>query len=221
MLTNFDVIFIQAESCLRLFSHGRRSTGFYNIHKPNVGILPNNQNHIRVWCDMHGPNGGWILLFERRNFTIRTPRTWHSYEMGFGKPGFRYWLGNIYMHAITLAEKHALRLEIPYVDERNQWFFGEYDNFEVSSPSTGYIIQVGKYRGNMIDLISDVNHCAFSTWDRDNDKVVDEACARQREGAWWYGNTCNVYDLNTGRIPVLMKTKELLEGTVIQKVAIS
>ena len=161
---------------------------------------------------MDGPNGGWILLQERSNSSFNMYRDWISYEKGFGKPGFGYWLGNIYMHALTSKRNYILRLQLPgYAD-----VIAEYDNFKVLSPSTGYILTLGNYRNGYGNILSVVNNSAFSTWDHDNDEV-DESCARRRKGAWWYRKDCYVYDMNSmlGFVKMKMKAKELLEGDVL------
>lgn len=204
-----------AKSCVRLFIHGRRSTGFFNIHEPDIASLPTNQNFIPAWCDMDGPDGGWILLQERKNDSITFYRDWDSYENGFGEPGFGFWFGNKYMHAITFNRRYVLRLEFPYlVQGQKQRPFAEYDNFQVLSPSTGYILRVGRYRGTINDVMSKHNNSAFSTRDRDNDKVASRSCATEGRGAWWYGNDCDVFDPNTmwASIRIAFKAKEVLEG---------
>lgn len=169
-----------------------------------------------MWCEMQGPDGGWITLFERRNATFDFFRNWISYENGFGKPGFDFWIGNSHMHIITLNGRHIVRFEIlDYFDESNQPFFAEYDDFKVLSPSTKYILQVGKFRGNLADILSGANNSAFSTWDRDNDKT-DKACAIIRKGAWWYGDSCVTHDPNSMRVffSLTMKVREILGGKV-------
>lgn len=207
-----------AESCNRLYIYGSRSAGFYNLLKPDFAPLPKNQRYIQVWCDMSGPNGGWTLLQERKSTTFNLSRNWASYENGFGKPGVGYWLGNIYIHSITFKRKYALRIELPgYRGRPTVTLLAEYDNFQVLGPSTGYILKLGKYRGGLGNILSIVNNSAFSTWDRDNDEVRDEACARRNLGAWWYGKTCYVHDMNgmNGFIRMKMKAKEVLEGNAL------
>lgn len=209
-----------AESCARLFTHGRRSSGFYNIHKPDDASLPGNQIYIRAWCDMDGPNAGWILLQERRDINFNFYRDWVSYENGFGKPGVGYWLGNIYMHALTFKRRYVIRIELP-PNYRNPWRsktrYGYHDNFQVLGPSSGYVLQVGKYWGDLGDIFLYVNNTAFSTWDRDNDKS-DKVCAKDNKGAWWYGKSCYTYDLNSmvDGVEIAVKAKEVLGGNVPQ-----
>lgn len=213
------VIFFPAKSCEKLFTYGKRSNAFYRIHKPDIVPMPRNQSYIRVWCDMHGPNGGWILLQERANAAFNFYRDWVSYEYGFGKPGVGYWLGNLYIHSITFKTKYVLRFELPgYFNEQTVTLLAEYDNFQVLSPSNGYTLKLGKFRGGLGNLLSIVNNSQFSTWDRDNDAVQNEACARINKGAWWYGNNCNVNDMNTMLFfrRSQIKVKEVLEGKFLQ-----
>lgn len=163
---------------------------------------------------MHGPDGGWILLHERADASFNFFRNWVSYENGFGKPGSDFWIGNSDMHVITFNGRHMVRFEfLEYFDERNQPLFAEYDDFKVLGPSSGYVLQVGKFRGNVANILSASNNSAFSTWDRDNDKI-EGSCARIRKGAWWYGGSCLVHDLTSMLVFVALtiKVKEIFEG---------
>ena len=169
---------------------------------------------------MSGPNGGWLVFQQRINASVNFTRDWVSYEKGFGRHGFEFWLGNLYINGITRRGEHMLRIEISVsIDRRNQTFFSEYDNFRVSSPFDNYNLHVGKYRGNLSDILSDANNSAFSTWDRDNDKA-NRSCARINKGAWWYGRSCNIPDLNgmlgnitkRGLVKITMKTTRALRG---------
>ena len=207
-----------AKSCERLFAHGRRTNGFYNVHKPETAPLSKDQSYIQVWCDMDGPNGGWILIQERASASFNFYRDWVSYENGFGKPDVGYWLGNIYMHSLTFKKKYLLRIELPnYAGKPTQTLLAEYENFQILGPSTGYVLKLGKFRGGLANILSIVNNSAFSTWDRDNDEVRDEACARRNKGAWWYGKECNLHDMNTmnGFMRIKLKAREILEGNIM------
>ena len=160
-------------------------------------------------------------MFQQRiNASVNFTRGWASYEKGFGRHGFGFWLGNRYIHTITRRGEHILRIEkSASIDGRKQTFFAEYDSFRMSSPFNNYNLHVGKYRGNLSDILSDANNSAFSTWDRDNDKV-NGSCALVNKGAWWYGRTCNIQDLNSmlgkvtkqGLVKITMKTKKALQG---------
>ena len=195
---------------------GRRSDGLYNLRTPD-------NSHFPAWCDMSGPNGGWLVFQRRINASVNFTRGWASYEKGFGRHGFEFWLGNLYIHRITRRGEHMLRIEKSVsIDGRDQTFFAEYDSFRMSSPFDNYNLHVGKYRGNLSDILSDANNSAFSTWDRDNDKVKG-SCALTNEGAWWYGRTCDIQDLNSmlgnvtklSLVKITMKTKKALRGNTL------
>lgn len=161
---------------------------------------------------MDGPDGGWTLIQQRDNSAFNFYRNWVSYETGFGNPYFGYWLGNMKMHYVTLKRNYILRIGLPgFLD-----VYAEYDNFRVLSPSTGYILKLGKYRKGLADILFDANNSAFSTWDRDNDKILT-ACAWLNRGAWWYGKTCDLDDLNSmlNFAKTKIKAKEVLEGKVL------
>ena len=95
------------------------------------------------------------------------------------------------MRAITNSNEHVLHIELHY--SNGSHVVAEYDQFSVSPRN--FTLRVGQYRGNWSDILFFANNSAFSTWDRDNDKVL-EACAQQNNGAWWYGTTCDMEDLN-------------------------
>ena len=170
---------------------------------------------------MHGPNGGWILLQERSNVTFNFTRNWVSYENGFGQPGFGLWLGNSFMHALTFNRRYVLRIDIPNF-MNGYSLFGEYDNFQVSGPSTNYILRVGNFRGNMRNILLAVNNSAFSTWDRDNDKA-DEECAKIKKGGWWYKDRCKIAVPNemVRFVKTSLKAKEVLGGNLSLNTAVA
>ena len=222
-LTSFNkqkpVITFPADSCVMLLNGGRRSDGLYNLRIPDV-VQETAKRHFRAWCDMTGPNGGWLVFQQRINGSVNFKRDWFSYAKGFGRHGFEFWLGNDYIHGITSREEHVLRIEISsFHNGTSKMFFFEYDNFRVSSPFSYYTLHVGKYQGNLSDILLDANNSAFSTWDRDYDQVYG-SCAQMNKGAWWYGSTCDVQDLNSmlgdvtaqGLVKITMKTKKVLRG---------
>ena len=141
---------------------------------------------------MKGPSGGWLIFQQRINASVNFYRDWISYERGFGRRRFDFWLGNRDLHTITTSLDHVLRIELSYVNGSH--VFAEYDNFRLS-PSI-YTLHVGHHRGNLSDILFFANNSAFSTWNIDNDKV-DGACAQRNKGAWWYGTTCDTVDLNS------------------------
>ena len=212
------------ESCEILFIRGRRSDGLYNLRTPDIiSELTMQPNHFRAWCDMSGPNGGWLVIQQRTNASVNFARNWTAYEEGFGRHGFEFWLGNLYILGTTFKGEHMLRIEKSVsINGRNRTYFSEYDNFRVSRPFDYYILHLGKYRGNLSDILSGANNSAFSTWDRDND-MVNGSCARINKGAWWYGRTCNIQDLNSmlgnvtkgGLIKITLKTKEVWRGNTL------
>lgn len=161
---------------------------------------------------MDGPSGGWILLQDRATAIFNFHGDWLSFEKGFGTPGWGYWLGNKNMHSITFKRNYILRVELPGFAD----VYAEYDNFQVLSPSSNYVLKLGKYRGGLRDVLSDLNNAAFCTWDRDNDEV-DGQCARIKKGAWWYGKDCDAFDMNSMLrfVRTKLKAKEVFEGNVL------
>ena len=148
-------------------------------------------------------------MFQQRiNISVNLYRDWISYEQGFGQQGFDFWLGNRVLSALTLAREHTLRIEMFLVDGRH--VYTEYDRFRLSFKN--YTLLVGQYSGNLSNILLYANNSAFSTWDKDNDKVLRQSCARLNRGAWWYGRNCYTADLNNmlkrfGTVKVAMKIK--------------
>lgn len=158
---------------------------------------------------MKGPDGGWLVLQRRRNTSVNFYRDWISYEKGFGKRGLNFWLGNRLVSFLTSDQTYFLRIELSYDDGRH--LYAEYDSFRLEL--WNYTLHVGQHRGNLSDILLSANNSAFSTRNRDNDKVNQRACAKQNRGAWWYGDTCDALDLNSmlgdaqGVTEVAMKIK--------------
>ena len=114
------------------------------------------------------------------------------------------------LSALTLAREHTLRIEMFSVDGRH--VYAEYKSFRLSFKK--YTLFVGRYRGNLSNILFYANTSAFSTWDKDNDKVLRQSCARLNRGAWWYGANCYTADLNNmgkrfpkGTVKIAMKIK--------------
>ena len=153
---------------------------------------------------------------------VNFSRDWISYEQGFGQQGLEFWLGNRKLFVITSLQEHLLRIEIYFTNGSH--LFAEYDSFQLSFRN--YKLRVGRHRGNLSGILFLANNTAFSTWDRDNDKLPHKACARQQRGAWWYGTTCDTLDLNSmrgnasskGMVKISMKIKpnDLKRGNYIQ-----
>ena len=196
ILTVYAALCSPGSSCAEHYFWGRRKDGLYTI-SPTPGngfskiqgqVIP----PLRVWCDMRGSNGGWLVFQKRTNKSVNFFRNWISYKQGFGQYGHDFWLGNRDLRAITNSNEHVLHIELHY--SNGSHVFAEYDQFSVSPRN--FTLRVGQYRGNWSDILFFANNSAFSTWDRDNDKVL-EACAQQNNGAWWYGTTCDMEDLNS------------------------
>ena len=210
-------VLFPADSCAGPFSRGHRLSGSYTIRTPPVfGSDQRQTGYSRVWCDMKGHHGGWLVLQQRINASVNFYRDWISYERGFGQQGFEFRLGNRVLSAITMVRKYVLRIEISYADGRR--LFAEYNRFRLLFRN--YTLRVGRHRGNLSDILASANNSAFSTWDRDNDKVTDGACAEKNRGAWWYGTTCDTLDLNSmlgnvaaqGVVKTAMKIKPVEPG---------
>jgi len=83
-----------------------------------------------------------------------------------------------------------------------QWYWAEYSTFSISDEVGKYQLTVDGYRGDAGDAVTEPavpvhmsNGQMFSTLDSDNDVNVNENCATNQGGGWWYGN-CAKSELN-------------------------
>ena len=73
--------------------------------------------------------------------------------------------------------------------------YAKYGNFKVGDQHARYRLEVGSYSGTAGDSLTYHNNMAFSTKDRDNDRLSSTNCAAYYSGAWWY-NSCQYSNLN-------------------------
>ena len=143
-------------------------------------------------CDTTTDNGGWIVIQRRHDGEVDFYRDWVAYRNGFGTLETEFWLGNEKIHAITSAGRYELRVDLKY---NGQSKYARYDRFSIADESNNYKLTVGSYSGTAGDSMTEwQNGQPFSTYDRDNDRSLDN-CAEKYTGAWWYRN-CHLSNLN-------------------------
>jgi len=118
-------------------------------------------------------------------------RTWAEFKAGFGNQTGNYWIGNDALYQLTKGGRYKMRFDL---QSRNNslWYWAEYSTFIVGNESTGYMLKIGGYSGNVTtDAASTQNGMSFTTFDRDNDAYAGANCAEVFGGGFWY-NGCGI-----------------------------
>ena len=112
---------------------------------------------------------------------------WAEFKVGFNDTRGNYWLGNDLLHQLTKAGRFKLRC---LLDSRENGFIfvAKYRIFVVGSEAENYKLTVGDFSGNAGDSMRYQNGMAFTTYDRDNDRLTRN-CAQVDGGGFWH-NRC-------------------------------
>ncbi|KAJ8311714.1 hypothetical protein KUTeg_011069 [Tegillarca granosa] len=131
----------------------------------------------------------------QRRFNGKTDfyRTWKEYKYGFGTKSEEYWLGNDRIHLLTKLNSYKLRVDME--DFKGVHKYASYSSFSVGSESSGYVLNVGGYKGTAGDRLKYHNGRKFTTKDKDNDNNKSGNCVVIHKGAWWH-DSCYHSNLN-------------------------
>ncbi|KAJ8311611.1 hypothetical protein KUTeg_010966 [Tegillarca granosa] len=132
---------------------------------------------------MKTDGGGWTVIQRRFNGNTDFYRTREEYKHGFGKRSEEYWLGNDRIHLLTKLNSYKLRVDME--DFKDVHKYASYSSFSVGSESSGYVLNVGGYKGTAEDSLKYHNGRKFTTKDKDND-IHKSNCAVITKGAWWH-----------------------------------
>ncbi|CAG5126896.1 unnamed protein product, partial [Candidula unifasciata] len=163
------------------------------------------QGKLLALCDTETNGGGWVIIQRRVRGDEDFYRGWDDYKRGFGTPDTDFWMGNDIIHDLTSQGYNELRIDFVHNETK---YFAQYTNFTVADESSGYLITIGGFSGNLsgylitiggfagnvFDSMNHQNGYKFSTFDRDNDRI-DSSCAVMYHRAWWY-NACYQANLN-------------------------
>lgn len=142
---------------------------------------------VETWCD-----NGSTLLQRRYNGSIEFNRKFGEYVRGFGNAASEYWLGLEAMHLITADNCSGMRIDMTDIYGGN--WYAQYEQFSVGNSGTGYVLNVGGFKGNASDAFEYQNHMEFSALDRDRD-ISNTNCAGNYEGGWWFSH-CQHVNIN-------------------------
>ena len=175
--------------CLAFYQAGIHINGIYKI-------TTNNMKTMQVYCDQTTDGGGWTTFQRRADGTINFYRNWKEYKHGFGKYQNEFYLGNEYLHILTVQAIYpkGSELRIDMTDWKGQKRYAKYNSFQIGNEKTKYNMHVSGFSGNAGDSLANHNARQFSTYDQDNDDHSSH-CAVAYRGAWWYG-TCHNSNLN-------------------------
>ncbi|XP_066560930.1 ficolin-1 [Amia ocellicauda] len=173
-------------NCKDLLDLGSSLSGWYTVYTGEG-------NPIRVYCDMSTDGGGWLVFQRRMDGSVDFYRDWTSYKRGFGNQESEFWLGNDYIHSLTSAGKHELRVD--FQDFDNVSSFAKYQSFKILGEPENYKLVLGGHEDSTAgDSLTAHNNHHFSTKDQDND-VCDCNCSSMYKGGWWY-TKCHRSNLN-------------------------
>ena len=181
--------------CSDLFKSGHTQSGVYSVN-------PDGRGSFNVYCDMGTDGGGWTVFQRRQDGSVDFYRGWNDYKSGFGQLTAEFWLGNDKIHRLTAARPSFLRVELE--DWNGVRVYAKYGKFNIGDEQAKYRLEVGSYSGTAGDSllrqgIFNLDNMAFTTNDKDNDRVSGANCAVLYTGAWWY-NACHKSHLN-GKYP--------------------
>ncbi|KAK3088208.1 hypothetical protein FSP39_016150 [Pinctada imbricata] len=96
---------------------------------------------------MNTDGGGWTVFQQRFNGELDFNRKWKDYKEGFGVAlhNKEYWLGNEYLHILTMKGNCTLRADV--VTRGGDPGYAVYQNFSVGPESEAYKLRIGKYSG--------------------------------------------------------------------------
>lgn len=154
---------------------------------PETYLIHPGNHPVETWCV-----NGTTLLQRRYNGTIDFNRKFNEYVNGFGDPASEYWLGLESMHRLTSDNCSSMRIDM--TDIYGSSWYADYEYFVVGSADSGYMLDVGGFKGNASDAFEYQNHMEFSTIDRDRD-ISNTHCAGNYEGGWWFSH-CQHVNIN-------------------------
>ncbi|KAK3792506.1 hypothetical protein RRG08_010128 [Elysia crispata] len=138
--------------------------------------------------------GGWIVFQRRSNGVQNFALNWADFREGFGNLSPEFWLGNEALHNLTNQNAYELRVDVR--TKNGQDFYNTYTSFKIENETALYTLRLGSLSGGTIGEVpgrgfSYHNNMAFSTPDRDNDKLSSENCAALDTNGSFWNNKCS------------------------------
>ena len=146
-----------------------------------------------MYCDQETFGGGWTVFQRRVTDEEDFNRVWADYKAGFGNLDTNFWLGNDYIHRLTLNAQEML-LDLHSIANDDQAFI-LYKSFQVENEDALYKLHVSEYQESVGDCLYTFNGKMFSTSDQDHDNHNTKHCAQEQGAGWWF-NLCAACFLN-------------------------
>ncbi|KAJ8311608.1 hypothetical protein KUTeg_010963 [Tegillarca granosa] len=156
---------IKPSDCEDWYNEGYRRNRVYKIY-------PDGKTGFDVYCDMKTDGGGWTVSISCAHLIKK---------------------GNDRIHLLTKLKSYKLRVDME--DFKGVHKYASYSSFSVGSESSGYVLNVGGYKGTAGDSLKYHNGRKFTTKDKDNDNYKSGNCVVIHKGAWWH-NSCYHSNLN-------------------------
>ncbi|KAJ7304379.1 hypothetical protein JRQ81_011933 [Phrynocephalus forsythii] len=175
------------KDCATAYKLGFTTSGIYTLRFPNTTAT------ATVLCDMETSGGGWTIIQHRKDGSVDFQRNWKDYKQGFGSPPGEYWLGNDFIHSLTVQRPYSLRISLQ--DWENVEAYSLYEHFQVAPEEQNYRLYARKHSGTAGRTSSlSPSGTEFSTKDVDNDRCGCK-CAQMAGGGWWF-DACGPSNLN-------------------------
>ncbi|KAM4697927.1 fibrinogen-like protein 1-like protein [Rhinophrynus dorsalis] len=178
--------------CDELYQLGHTKSGLYVIR-------PEGSPKVVVQCFMYDCSGWTVIQMNSFHTEITWATEWTTYKYGFGFIAEDHWLGNYYIHLLTVQKWNKLRIVL--VDAENRTRIADYDSIYMKDEDEKYRLRLGTYSGNAGDSMTSGalknmhDNMMFSTQDNDNDRSHNIECADEYGGGWWY-DSCYDSQLN-------------------------
>ncbi|XP_033120842.1 ryncolin-4-like [Anneissia japonica] len=160
-------------------------------------------NAFLAYCDMDTDGKAWTVFQRRQDGSVDFNQNWKTYASGFGKLSGEFWLGNKKIHKITSSAKYEFRIDMVATDYST--YHVTYESIEIESAAENFRLNIGEYieaNSTAAEGFSSTqlttqsnNGMSFSTVDRDNDNIGENACSISYNCGWWF-NACYISNLN-------------------------
>nr|XP_006819982.1 PREDICTED: angiopoietin-related protein 1-like [Saccoglossus kowalevskii] len=154
------------KDCQDVYDAGHTTSGVYTIWPLGASRA------FPVDCEMKNGNG-WTIIQRR-------------YSEGFGEVYGEFWLGNDNLFYLTNGNGKQYELRVDLTDWRANSTQAIYSGFRIEDAFNRYRLWLSFYGGAAGDSMSISNGAQFSTFDSDNDDVINADYGKRYSGGWWY-----------------------------------
>ncbi|KAH8233081.1 hypothetical protein KR026_003902 [Drosophila bipectinata] len=187
------VLFTLWQTCFAAAEQYYSSCEEAKLQRSGVQTIKLGNDTLEVFCETpRMGKSGWLVIQRRVSAEENFYRNWTTYENGFGDINNNFFIGLKTLTNMMQLKPHELYIYLENFKGETRYAY--YDFINVGDASSKYKLELGTYYGTAGDSMDEHRNMMFSTYDSDNDKVV-ENCAAMYTGAWWY-NRCYHNNLN-------------------------